>query len=83
MAHGQLRSVITRSDELPERPLDIDTQDLDGLLRTEPSLWLGRIMELNRQPRYHNRLNAVVLIGLLHELLRNTAAMGRALGQHP
>ena len=61
--------------------MDIDPKDLETLLATEPARWPGRIMELNRQPRYHNRLNAVVLIGLLQELLRNSASMARALGR--
>ncbi|HMC98033.1 MAG TPA: hypothetical protein VKG92_10275 [Flavobacteriales bacterium] len=48
--------------------LFLDPQDLQSLLATEPERLLGRIMELNRAPRYHNRLDAVALLSSLVEM---------------
>lgn len=56
------------------RPLDplngLDPQDLSMLLISDPEQLLGLIMELNHAPRYHNRLNAIALLGQLLELRR-------------
>jgi hypothetical protein len=46
----------------------IDPQDLLVLLNADRSEWMGRIMQLNRAPRYHNTLDAIVLTDLLMEL---------------
>ncbi|MEO8591116.1 MAG: hypothetical protein ABI432_17180 [Flavobacteriales bacterium] len=56
--------------------LTLDPQDLELLLDTEPERLLGRIMELNHAPRYHNSLNAIVLLSGLVELRRTS--MGHA-----
>ncbi|HEX2618407.1 MAG TPA: hypothetical protein VHL57_12750 [Flavobacteriales bacterium] len=48
----------------------MDPADLELLLRTEPRQLLGRIMELNRGPRYHNQLDAFVLMMRVNELRR-------------
>lgn len=42
--------------------------DLARLLSLEASLLPGAILRLNRQPRYHNGLNAIVLSAELLEL---------------
>lgn len=46
----------------------LDPQDLLSLLAADPAELLGRILRLNRAPRYHNTLNAVVLACRLLEL---------------
>lgn len=48
----------------------LDPADLELLLRTDPHQLLGRIMELNRGPRYHNHLEAFALMMRLAELRR-------------
>jgi hypothetical protein len=48
--------------------LVIEPRDLELLLATEPSELLGRIMRMNRTPRYHNSLNAVEVAQQVIEL---------------
>ncbi len=47
--------------------LTLDPRDLELLKRTDARYLLGRIMRLN-QDRYHNSLNAIVLMGRLLEM---------------
>jgi hypothetical protein len=42
------------------RPLD-----RKRLLRTDDAHLIGLVMELNRTPRYHNRLDALQLVALI------------------
>ena len=60
------------------RPLDpmndLDPQDLSMLMAADPEQLIGLIMELNRAPRYHNRLNAIALLDQLLELRRELDA---------
>ncbi len=44
------------------------SQDLVDLLDLQPSQRLGHIIELNRSARYHNRLDAFVLLDRLAEI---------------
>ena len=53
---------------------DLDPQDLGMLLAADPEKLIGLIMELNRAPRYHNRLNAIALLDQLLELRRELDA---------
>lgn len=46
----------------------IDPNDRALLLSTEPANWLGKIIELNQQPRYRNSLDAIALMCNLNEL---------------
>ena len=48
----------------------LDPRDLELLLATEPRELLGRIMRLNRSPRYNNSLNAVDVVQRILELNR-------------
>ncbi len=49
----------------------LDPKDLDLLLRADQGALLGQIMRLNREPRYHNRLDAIQLMALIKEVKRN------------
>ncbi len=53
-----------------DRLLDLDPADLELLLRTADGDLPGTIMRLNREPRYHNRLNAIELTDELKSLRR-------------
>jgi hypothetical protein len=53
--------------------LVLDPCDLESLLATDPAELLGRIMRLNRTPRYHNTLNAVDVFQRLIELQQQAA----------
>lgn len=44
------------------------SEDLLRLLSMEPTHVLGAVLELNRTPRYHNSLNAIILAGQVLEL---------------
>jgi hypothetical protein len=46
----------------------LDRKDLELLMVTDPKALLGRILELNREIRYHNRLDAVRLAACINEL---------------
>lgn len=46
----------------------LDKRDLESLLATAPHELLGRIMRLNRSPRYRNSLNAVDVVQRILEL---------------
>lgn len=48
--------------------LVIEPRDLELLLATEPTELLGRIMRMNRSPRYHNSLDAIEVMHRLQEL---------------
>jgi hypothetical protein len=48
--------------------LIIEPRDLELLLNTDPGELLGRIMRMNRTPRYHNSLNAVEVMQRLLDL---------------
>jgi len=68
----QLRVVEPIDQEAMDQILILEPSDFDMLMATEPPFLLGRILELNRAPRYHNALNAIVLASHLVELrLRN------------
>ena len=59
------------TDRRPLDPLnELDPQDLSMLLTADPERLIGLIMELNRAPRYHNRLNAIALLEQLLEVRR-------------
>lgn len=58
----------TTREPVPDPVLAIDPRDLALLLTTEPGALLGRIMALNREPRYHNTLDAIRLAMRLMEL---------------
>lgn len=58
----------TTREPVPDPTLAIDPRDLALLLTTEPGALLGRIMALNREPRYHNTLDAIRLAMRLMEL---------------
>ena len=50
-------------------PLDaLDRQDLELLLRIEPKALLGRILQFNQGPKYHNHLDAIQLVVCIAEL---------------
>lgn len=51
-------------------------EDLANLLTTEPSALLGRILQLNQAPFYHNALNAVVITCEVIQLQRMTVQRG-------
>ncbi|MBK8497363.1 MAG: hypothetical protein IPL52_00765 [Flavobacteriales bacterium] len=59
----------------PLRKLDL--ADLDGLLAMEPERALGRILELNRNVRYHNTLNVIELLVRLREMREQMRAGAR------
>ncbi len=46
----------------------LDPKDLALLLSLEPASLMGRIMLLNKDPRYHNRLDAIQLSARILEL---------------
>jgi hypothetical protein len=48
--------------------LVIEPRDLELLLATDPAELLGRIMRMNRSPRYHNSLDAIDVMQRLQEL---------------
>jgi len=54
---------------------EIDPKDLVMLLKAEPSDLFARIVQLNRTPRYHNRLDAVQLPGLIARLMANRSRL--------
>lgn len=56
----------------------MEARDREVLLASDPSLWLGKIIELNREPRYHNRLDAIALLSNLNELSNGTGLKARA-----
>jgi len=56
----------------------IDPRDLIMLLQCEPRQLLGRIVQLNRAPRYHNTLNAVVLAAEVTDLRGQRGSGGNA-----
>ena len=56
----------------------MEPQDRDLLLASDPEMWLGKIIELNREPRYHNRLDAIALLCNLNELNQGTNLGARA-----
>lgn len=47
---------------------NMDPGDKDLLLSTEPALWLGKIIQLNQEPRYRNSLDAIALLSNLNAL---------------
>ncbi len=51
----------------------LDPRDLRSLLAADPEDLLGLILRLNRAPRYHNSLNAIVLLSSLQERRRTVA----------
>ena len=48
--------------------LVIEPRDLELLLATDPAELLGRIMRMNRSPRYHNTLDAIDVMQRVQEL---------------
>ncbi|MBK9421911.1 MAG: hypothetical protein IPN44_12795 [Flavobacteriales bacterium] len=46
----------------------VERGDLELLMRAVPASLLGHIMQLNRLPRYHNRLDAILLAVRIEEL---------------
>ena len=48
--------------------LVIEPRDLELLLATDPAELLGRIMRMNRSPRYRNSLNAIDVMQRVHEI---------------
>jgi hypothetical protein len=44
------------------------TDDLERLLAEAPAQWPAHIVELNRRPYYHNRLNMITLLVRLAEV---------------
>jgi len=72
MGARQLWGVASLNPSPMDQLLNLDPQDLELLLVTEPERLLGRIMELNRAPRYRNRLNAIVLLYRLVEMRQVT-----------
>ncbi len=46
----------------------LEPDDLALLLATEPARVLGTVLSLNREVRYHNSLNAVVIAELVFRL---------------
>lgn len=54
----------------------LDPKDLALLLSLEPASLMGRIMLLNKDPRYHNRLDAIQLSARILEL-RSSLGKGR------
>lgn len=54
-----------------DRTFNLDPEDLRSLLAAEPERLLGLIIRLNRAPRYHNSLNAIVLLNNLEEMRRS------------
>lgn len=62
--------------EHPQQGLALlDPDDLAALLAVSPDGLMGAILRLNRAPRYHNSLNAVVLTELI---LRIRTALERS-----
>lgn len=58
--------------EHPQQGLALlEPQDLAALLTVRPEGLMGAILLLNRAPRYHNTLNAVVITELILHM-RNT-----------
>ncbi len=47
---------------------NVEPRDREKLLTSEPSLWIGQIMQLNQQPRYNNTLDAIALVSYLGEV---------------
>ncbi|MBS1545788.1 MAG: hypothetical protein JST38_19295 [Bacteroidetes bacterium] len=57
----------------------LDQADLEQLLGLDPKVLLGRIVLLNRQPRYHNCLDAIKLVVGIGELrARRSNRAGRS-----
>ncbi|MBL7938725.1 MAG: hypothetical protein JNL43_05135 [Flavobacteriales bacterium] len=48
--------------------LALHPDDLESLLTTPTEALFGAVLRLNRYPRYHNSLNAVVIAGLVLEI---------------
>lgn len=60
----------------PNSPLfHLLPEDLEGLLSTAPQALFGAVLRLNRHPRYHNSLNAVVIAELVQELQHRVPPM--------
>lgn len=60
---------MLRASMHPYSPLfALHPDDLEKLLSTAPQALPGAILRLNRDPRYHNTLNAVVIADLVQEL---------------
>lgn len=57
--------------------LILEPSDFDMLMATEPQYLLGRILELNRAPRYHNALNAIVLASTFIEIRLRNIRLGK------
>lgn len=53
---------------LDARVPELDEKDLLEMLALRPDQWLGRIISLNRSPRYHNSLDFITLSSKLKEL---------------
>jgi len=60
--------MATYTDRLSNMLAPLLPEDLDRLLSTEDQALLGCILRLNRDPRYQNKLNAVVLVTAIMEL---------------
>ena len=60
---------MERATQHPYSPLFvIHPDDLEVLLSSAPMALFGAVLRLNREPRYHNSLNAVVIAELVQEL---------------
>ena len=59
----------TRTTPTDMSPIAIlDRKDLELLMGIDPKTLLGQILQLNREPRYHNRLDAIQLAACISEL---------------
>ena len=56
--------------------LVLHPDDLQGLLSAAPEALFGAILRLNRVPRYHNSLNAVVIAELVLEIRHRDPSAG-------
>lgn len=54
--------------------------DLEKLLSTAPQALFGAVLQLNRDPRYHNTLNAVVIAELVQDLQQREPPAHPAMG---
>jgi hypothetical protein len=59
----------------------MEASDREALLAMEPSLWLGRIIQLNQQPRYNNSLNAIELMCDLKEVRRTPGSYSHSVSR--
>lgn len=53
------------ASELDQGLALLDPEDLAALLAVRPEGLVGAVLRLNRAPRYHNSLNAVVIAELI------------------